>query len=310
MSRVLVTGGCGFIGSHLVDALLDEGHEVMIVDNLATGKLENIEHVLNEVDFHEEDMRDLDMLRKLMESVDYVYHEASLGSVPRSVADPLTTNNVNVTGTLNVLIAAREAGVKRVIFASSSSVYGDTPALPKIETMRPMPMSPYAVSKLSGETYMQAFYHSYGLETVSLRYFNVFGPRQDPNSQYAAVIPLFVSALLKGETPVIYGDGVQSRDFTHVQNVVHANLLAMKTEATHGEAVNIACGEATTINELLASLCKQYGTKTQPIYDKSRPGDVKHSLADFSAANKLLGYSPVVTFSEGIRLTLDWYIKK
>lgn len=310
MSRVFVTGGCGFIGSHLVDALLDEGHEVVIVDNLATGKLENIEHVLDKVDFHKEDIRDLGMLRKLIESVDYVYHEAALGSVPRSVADPSTTNDVNVTGTLNVLIAAREAGVKRVIFASSSSVYGDTPILPKIETMRPMPMSPYAVSKLSGETYMQAFYHSYGLETVSLRYFNVFGPRQDPNSQYAAVIPIFVRALLNGDSPVIYGDGTQSRDFTYVQNVVEANLLAMKARETHGEAVNVACGEARTINELLSSLCKRCGTGTQAIYAESRRGDVKHSLADFAAANKLLGYSPVVTFSEGIRLTLDWHRKK
>jgi len=307
MSKILVTGGCGFIGSHLVDALLDEGHEVVIVDSLATGKLENIEHLLDKVDFYKEDIRNLDMLRKLIESVDYVYHEAALGSVPRSVADPLTTNDVNVTGTLNVLIAAREAGVKRVIFASSSSVYGDTPTLPKIESMRPMPMSPYAVSKLAGETYMQAFYHSYGLETVSLRYFNVFGPRQDPNSQYAAVIPLFVSALLNGDSPVIYGDGTQSRDFTYVQNVVHANLLAMKTEETHGEAVNIACGEATTINELLSSLCKQCGEHIEAIYAESRPGDVKHSLADFTAAHELLGYSPSMTFSDGIRLTADWH---
>ena len=285
--------------------LLDDGHEAVIIDNLATGKLENIEHVLDRVEFHREDIRDLDILRKITKTVDYVYHEAALGSVPRSVADPLTTNDVNVTRTLNVLIAAREAGVKRVMFASSSSVYGDTPTLPKIETMRPMPMSPYAVSKLAGETYMQAFYHSYGLETVSLRYFNVFGPRQDPNSQYAAVIPRFVSALLSGDTPVIYGDGTQSRDFTYVRNVVHANLLAMKTKETHGEAVNIACGEATTINDLLSSLCKQCGTGIEAIYADARPGDVKHSLADFSAANGLLGYSPVVTFSEGIQLTLD-----
>lgn len=307
MPRVLVTGGCGFIGSHLVDALLEEGHEVVIVDNLSTGKLENIGHAIPRVEFHNEDILDIDTLKKLTRNVDYIYHEAALGSVPRSVVDPLTTDHVNVTGTLNVLIAAQEAGVKRVIFASSSSVYGDNPTLPKIETMRPMPMSPYAVTKLAGEGYMQAFCHSYGLETVSLRYFNVFGPRQDPRSQYAAVIPRFVTAMLNGDRPVIYGDGTQSRDFTYVQNVVNANLLAMKAAETHGESVNIACGIATSINQLFALLCEICGRDTPAIHTVARSGDVKHSLADIAAARKLLRYYPVMDFSDGIQYTVDWY---
>lgn len=305
-----MTGGCGFIGSHLVDALLEEGHKVIIVDNLSTGKLENIEHVMPKVELHNEDIRDLDAMRQVTKNVDYVYHEAALGSVPRSVADPLTTNDVNVTGTLNVLIAAKEAGVKRVMFASSSSVYGDTPTLPKIETMRPMPMSPYAVSKLAGEAYMQAFYHSYGLETVSLRYFNVFGPRQDPHSQYAAVIPRFVTALLNDDKPVIYGDGTQSRDFTYVQNVVQANLLAMKAEETHGEAVNISCGKAISINTLLSTLCELCGRDVQAVYADRRQGDVAYSLGDFKAATDLLGYVPTISFRDGIWLTLDWFTKR
>lgn len=309
MERVVVTGGCGFIGSHLVDALLDGGHHIVIIDNLSTGKLENIERVISKVEFHEEDIRDLDMLRRFMSNADYVYHQAALGSVPHSVADPLTTNDVNVVGTLNVLKAAQEAGARRVVFASSSSVYGDTPALPKIETMRPMPASPYAVSKLAGEAYMHAFYHSYGLETISLRYFNVFGPRQDPSSQYAAVIPRFVTALLNDDTPIIYGDGTQSRDFVYIRDVVQANLLAMKAEETHGEAVNISSGKATSIGALLSTLCDLCGKDAQAIRGEQRQGDVAHSLGDFAAANDLLGYVPATGFRDGIQLTLDWHAR-
>lgn len=310
MARVLVTGGCGFIGSHLVDVLLRDRHEVVILDNLSFGKKENIQDVLDEVQFHEADVRNLEALRVLMNGVDYVYHEAAIGSVPASIADPLTTNEVNITGTLNVLMTAREARVKRVIFASSSAVYGDAPTLPKTETMRPMPMSPYAVSKLAGETYMQAFYHSYGLETVSLRYFNVFGPRQDPNSQYAAVIPRFITDLLRDNRPVIYGDGSQSRDFIHVQNVVQASLLAMKLEHTRGEAVNISCGKATSIDTLLSTLCELCGKDAQPVYAERKQGDVLHSLGDYKAASDLLGYIPTVGLRDGIELTLDWFAKR
>ncbi len=310
MARILVTGGCGFIGSHIVDALLEAGHEVVILDNLSSGRMENIKHVLGEVQFHEEDVRNLETLRLLMDGVDYVCHEAAIGSVPASIADPLETNEINTTGTLNVLMAARDSRVKRVIFASSSAVYGDTPALPKTETMRPMPMSPYAVSKLAGETYMQAFYHSYGLETVSLRYFNVFGPRQNPHSQYAAVIPQFVATLLKGDKPVIYGDGAQSRDFVHIRDVVQANLLAIKAEETHGEVVNISSGEATNINTVLSIICDLCGKNVQAIYADRRQGDVVYSLGDFTAASKLLGYLPTTGFREGIQLTLDWYMKQ
>lgn len=307
MSRVLVTGGCGFIGSHLVDALLEEGHDVIVVDNLSTGKMDNIAHVISSVEFHNNDIRDLEALRGLTANIDYLYHQAALGSVPRSVVDPLVSNEVNVTGTLNVLVAARESGVKRVIFASSSSIYGDTPTLPKSEAMRPMPMSPYAVSKLAGEAYMQAFYQSYGMETVSLRYFNVFGPRQDPHSQYAAVIPQFASALLDNRSPVIYGDGMQSRDFTYVQNVVRANLLAMRVSETHGESVNVACGVSTTIDTLFALLCDVLEKDIEPVHVDTRLGDVKHSLADITAARILLGYQPLVDFTDGVRLTVEWH---
>ncbi len=310
MARILVTGGCGFIGSHLVDALLRDEHEVVILDNLSSGKMENIQHVSTEVQFYKEDVRDLDALRVLMNGVDYVCHEAAISSVPGSIADPLTANEVNVTGTLNVLMAAREAKVKRVIFASSSAVYGDAPTLPKIETMRPMPMSPYAASKLAGETCMQVFYHSYGLETVSLRYFNVFGPRQDPHSQYAAVIPRFITALLNDDKPTIYGDGTQSRDFVYVQNVVQANLLAMRAEQTRGEAVNISCGKATSINTLLSTLCELCGKDVQAAYAERRQGDVAYSLGDCKAATELLGYVPTISFWDGIRLTLDWFTKR
>jgi nucleoside-diphosphate-sugar epimerase len=310
VARILVTGGCGFIGSHLVEALVNDGHQVVVVDNLSTGKLENIEGVSKQVEFHQVDIRDLSALMRLTQDIDYVYHEAAIGSVPRSLDDPVTTDSVNVGGTLNVLVAAKESRVRRVVFASSSSVYGDTPALPKLETMLPMPMSPYAASKLAGEMYMQAFYNSYGLETISLRYFNVFGPRQDPRSEYAAVIPRFILALINGERPTVFGDGMQSRDFTYVQDIVQANLLAMKAPCTHSEAVNIACEQAITLNQLLEMLQEALARRVEPVYAESRPGDVRHSWADCSEARRVIGYSPVVSITEGLRLTCEWFLEK
>lgn len=303
----LVTGGAGFIGSHLVERLLKEGQKVRVIDNLSTGKEENIASFLSEIDFIEGDIRDLGLLKRVMEGVDYVLHQAAVPSVPRSVNDPLTTNAVNVEGTLNVLLAARDAGVKRVVYASSSSVYGDAPTLPKHEGMKPEPRSPYAVSKLAGELYCLVFHHVYGLETVVLRYFNVFGPRQDPESQYAAAVPKFIAALLRGEPPIIFGNGEQSRDFTFVENVVEANLLAAETPGVAGEVFNIACGENITINQLVAILCELIGIKITPLYAPPRPGDVRHSLADISKAQKLLGYQVKVGLREGLQRTVEWY---
>lgn len=303
----LVTGGAGFIGSHLVERLCKERQKVRVIDNLSTGKKGNIAPFMNEIEFIEGDIRDLELVRRVMKGVDYVLHQAAVPSVPRSIKDPLTTNTVNVQGTLNVLLAARDAGVKRVIYASSSSVYGNTSTLPKHEDMRPEPRSPYAVSKLAGECYCKVFYHVYGLETVVLRYFNVFGPRQDPESQYAAVIPKFIMALLRGEPPMIFGDGEQSRDFTYVENVVEANLLAAKAPDVAGEVLNIACGERISINQLVAILGEIIGTKIKPMYAPPRPGDVRHSLADISKAQRLLGYQVKVDLLEGLRRTVEWY---
>lgn len=304
----LVTGGAGFIGSHLVERLVRDGKGVRIIDDLTTGKRENIEPFLPEVEFVHGDVRDLELLRRAMDGVDYVLHQAAIPSVPRSIDDPATTNSVNVEGTLNVLIAARDAGVKRVVYASSSSVYGDSPTLPKRETMRPEPLSPYAVGKLAGELYCQVFHRVYGLETVALRYFNVFGPRQDPESQYAGVVPKFINLLLAGDPPTIFGDGEQSRDFTYVQDVVDANLLAVEAEGVSGEVFNIACGERLTINRLVEILSDLVGAKRRPTYASPRPGDVKHSVADVAKAKALLGYTPAVTVQEGLKRTLDWIL--
>ena len=307
----LVTGGAGFIGSHIVERLVQEGQHVRVIDNLSTGKWENIEPFLEEIEFIEGDIRDLELVRKAMDGVDYVLHQAAVPSVPRSVKDPVTTNSVNVEGTLNILIAARDAGVKRVVYASSSSVYGDTPVLPKHEDMKPQPRSPYAVSKLAGEFYCQVFYHVYGLETVVLRYFNVFGPRQDPESQYAAVVPKFIAALLRNEPPTIFGDGEQSRDFTYVENVVEANLLATQAKGPDvaGQVFNIACGTRITINKLAQMLAEIIGVdpELKPHYAPPRPGDVRHSLADISKAQKLLGYKIKVDFERGLQKTVEWY---
>lgn len=305
--RVLVTGGAGFIGSHLVEALLRQGAAVRALDNFVTGRRENLAGCLSRITLIEGDITDLDTVRRASAGVDYVLHQAALPSVPRSVADPLGSNAANVTGTLNVLIAAREAGVRRVVYAASSSAYGNLDAEYKREDMPPDPRSPYAVAKLAGEHYCRAFTLTYGLETVSLRYFNVFGPRQDPNSQYAAVIPLFITAMLQGQPPSIEGDGYQSRDFTYVDDVVRANLLACTAPGVAGEVINIACGGEHTILSVVETLNRLLGTAIAPVFVAPRPGDVRHSRADIGKAGRLLGYRPQVSFEEGLARTLQWY---
>jgi nucleoside-diphosphate-sugar epimerase len=308
MAQFLVTGGAGFIGSHIIDELLLRGETVRVLDNLATGKRENLEHCLERIDFIEGDIRDLETCRGACAEVDYVLHQAALGSVPRSMEDPLTSHDVNVTGTLKMLIAARDAGVKRFVYAASSSTYGDHTALPKVEDRIGNPLSPYAVTKYADELYARVFGRCYGLETVGLRYFNVFGPRQDPFSQYAAVIPLFVSALLRGEAPTINGDGEQTRDFTYVGNAVAANLLACAASAeVAGEVFNIACNERTSLNSLYRRLQEMLGSEIEPIYGPPRAGDVRDSLADIGKGRRLLGYQGEIKFNEGLRRSIDWY---
>ena len=303
----LVTGGAGFIGSHISERLARSGHRVRVLDDFSSGKEENLQSMGGEVELFRGDIRDMEILKRAVEGADVVFHEAALGSVPRSVADPLTTHEVNITGTLNVLVAARDAGVRRVVYASSSSVYGETPVLPKSEGMQPQPLSPYALSKLAGECYISVFHHVYGLEAVSLRYFNIFGPRQDPESQYAAVIPKFVTALLDGNRPTVYGDGFQSRDFTYVENVVEANLLAAEAPEIAGRAFNVACGGRYTLLELLGKLKEIIGTDTEPMHEAMRAGDVRDSQASIEAAQNALGYRVAVDFDEGLRRTVDWY---
>ena len=309
MATYLVTGGAGFIGSHIAERLVERGDSVVVLDNLSTGKVENLAGCRDRITFIEGDLRDLDIVKSACRGVDYVLHQGALASVPRSIADPIASNEVNLNGTLNVLAAAREARVRRVVYAASSSVYGDTPTLPKQEDMPADPLSPYAVSKYAGELYCQAFVRLYGIETVVLRYFNVFGPRQDPTSQYAAVIPLFISALQRGEAPRVFGDGEQSRDFTYVANVVEANLLACQAPDASGRVINIACGERITINDLIRALQQLLKVDTDPVYDQPRPGDVKHSVADITRARELLGYETVVAFEEGLRRTAEWFAK-
>jgi nucleoside-diphosphate-sugar epimerase len=302
--KVLVTGGGGFIGSHLVERLLAEGHDVRVIDNFATGRRTNIAPLLDDLELVEADVGNLEAAHDAVRGCEVVFHQAALPSVPRSVQDPIGSNHANVIGTLNVLIAARDAGVRRVVYASSSSVYGRNPALPKREDLLPQPLSPYAVSKLAGEGYCSSFSEIYGLETVSLRYFNVFGPRQDPTSQYSAAIPKFVTAFLEAREPTVFGDGEQSRDFTYIDNVVEANLLAAGSEGGVGEAVNIACGERITVNRLVADLQTLIGSGISPIYGEQRPGEVVHSLADIGRAGEVLGYRPIVGFKEGLDRTV------
>ena len=305
----LVTGGAGFIGSHICERLLGDGYGVRVLDNFFSGKDENLEAIGGEVKLVRGDIRDRQVLAEAMKGVRVVFHEAALGSVPRSVADPFTTHEVNLTGTLNVLLAARDAGVRRVVYASSSSVYGETPELPKRESLRTQPLSPYALTKLAGEHYIRIFNRVYGFEAVSLRYFNIFGPRQDPQSQYAAVIPRFATALLNGEQPVIYGDGLQSRDFTYVENVVEANLLAAEAEGVAGRAFNIACGGRFTLLDLLDRMKKIIGSDIEPIHEDARAGDVRDSQAGIEAAEQAFGYSVKVGFDEGLRRTVEWFQK-
>jgi len=307
LALYLVTGGAGFIGSNTAEQLVKRGEEVRILDNFSTGKKENIVKFKDSIELIEGDLRDLEIVKRAMVGVDFVLHQGALPSVQRSIEDPLTTNKVNILGTLNVLLAAREAKVKRVVHASSSSVYGDTPTLPKKEVMKTSPRSPYAVSELIGEEYCRIYYTIYGLETVSLRYFNVFGPRQDPSSQYAAVIPKFITLMLRGESPPIYGDGEQSRDFTFVDNVVKANLKACEAKEAPGGVFNIACGKSVTINELLQRLNGILETRIKPTYQSPRKGDVRHSLADISQARKTLHYSPEIGFAAGLEKTVQWF---
>jgi nucleoside-diphosphate-sugar epimerase len=309
MASYLVTGGAGFIGSHLVDALVARGECVCVFDNLSSGRRENLAGCWESIRFVEADLRDIDAVKAACQGIDYVLHHAAIASVTQSVEDPRASQEVNVAGTLNVLLAAREAGVKRVVYAASSAAYGATPAVALTEERPPQPLSPYAVSKLTGEYYAQVFSQLYGLETVSLRYFNVFGPRQDPTSQYAAVIPKFITALARGEEPVIFGDGEQTRDFVYVGNVVVANLLACTAPGAVGETINIASGWRISLNELLEVLRKVTGVPVAARYAAERPGDIKHSYADISKARKLLGYEPDHTLEEGLKTTAAWFNK-
>ncbi len=305
--RYLVTGGAGFIGSNLAAALVQRGDAVVVLDNFSTGKRENLDGIHDRVQLVEGSITDLAVVRRAMQGVDFVLHQAALASVQRSVDDPITSNEVNVKGTLNVLVAARDAGVKRLVYAASSSAYGDTEELPKHEDMPARPLSPYAVQKWVNEHYCKVFSSLYNLDTVCLRYFNVFGPRQDPASDYAAVIPIFVTRLLAGTPPTIYGDGEQSRDFTFIENVVDANLKACEGAPKQGAVVNIACGARYTLNTLFANICDLLGVAAQPRYAPARVGDVKHSMADITQARKLLGFEPRVDFATGLRRTVEWY---
>jgi UDP-glucose 4-epimerase len=307
MDKFLVTGGAGFIGSNICRKLVSQNYFVRVVDNLLTGKKANLATVLDKIEFIEADMGDEEIARSAMKDIDVVLHQGALPSVPRSVDDPATTHKHCVDATFTLLLAARDAGIKRFVYASSSSAYGDTPTLPKVETMPQMPLSPYAVGKLVGEHYCSVFYKVFGLETISLRYFNVFGPQQDPTSQYAAAIPAFVTAILKDRPPTVFGDGLQSRDFTYVENVVEANLLAAGAEHTTGQVLNIACSQAVTVNETIDIINELLGKSIKPIYTDPRPGDIKHSLADIALAQKTLGYEPAVTFKKGLQLSIDWY---
>jgi UDP-glucose 4-epimerase len=309
MAVYLITGIGGFIGSSLARELLRRGEQVRGVDNFSTGKRENLSDILGRIEFREADLLDLDAMKLACAGVDYVLHQAAIPSVPKSVLDPIGSNRANVDGTVNVLVAARDARVKRVIYAASSSAYGDTPTLPKHERMTPDPISPYAVAKLASEHYMISFYRCYGLETVALRYFNIFGPRQDPSSPYSGVLAKFISQMLNGQQPTMFGDGEQSRDFTYIDNAVEANLLACQapTEQAAGKVFNVATGRRVTLNETFKLLQTLTSYSGSPIHGAERGGDIKHSLADISSAEKHLGYKPKVNFEDGLKHTVDWY---
>lgn len=307
MAKYLVTGGCGFIGSNIVEHLVTSGEMVRVIDDLSTGSRSNIAEFGKDVELVEGSILDGNAVARAVAGVDYVLHQAALPSVQRSVEDPVTSNRVNVDGTVQLLHACVKAGVKRVVYAASSSAYGDQPALVKSEKLLPLPKSPYAVSKLAAEYYLQAFSDCYGLETAALRYFNVFGPRQDPNSEYSAVIPLFISRVLRGQRPVIYGDGTQTRDFTYVANNVKANILAATVPGVRSEVMNVACGKSYSLLDLLAAINSVLGTAVEPEFAPPRSGDVKHSLADIGRARQVMGYDVEVDFTEGLRRTIEWY---
>ncbi len=308
MAKILVTGGAGFIGSNIVDYLVNNtGNQVVVIDDLSTGKLENLKDSKDKIEFHQNTILDIDFLKKVMLGVDYVLHQAAVPSVAKSVRDPLKTHQINVDGTLNVLIAARDSKVKRVIYASSSSVYGDQAGVHKHEGMTPKPLSPYATQKLVGEYYCKNFHGLYGLETVCLRYFNVFGPRQDPTCEYSAVIPAFITKMLKGNSPIIYGDGTQSRDFTYVENVVRANMRSLEIPYATGESINIACGRSVNLNDLVLEINQALRTQIRAVRTEARKGDVLHSCADVSKAKRILGYEQSVSFVFGLQRTIDWY---
>jgi UDP-glucose 4-epimerase len=307
--KFLVTGGAGFIGSNIVEGLLKKGFQVRVIDNFSTGKKENLKEFINDIEIVDADIRYYRNVYKAMDGMDIVLHQAALPSVPRSISDPMASNESNITGTLNVLEAAKEMKVKKVVVASSSSVYGDNPVLPKREDMIINPLSPYAVTKLATEQYAMAYHRVYGLPTIALRYFNVFGPKQDPTSQYSAVIPKFIVAMLQDKQPIIYGDGLTSRDFTYIDNVVEANIMCGLNENVAGEYFNCATHGQVTLNQLVDEINKILGKNIKPIYQDFRPGDIKHSFADISKIEKLIGFKPIVMFNEGLKKTIEWYKK-
>jgi UDP-glucose 4-epimerase len=308
MGLSLIPGGAGFIGSNMARFLLEKGEKVRILDNFETGKRENLREITKDIELIEGDIRNLDIVKKAVDGVEVVYHLAALGSVPRSMKDPATTHDINVNGTFNVLMAARDAKVRRIVFASSSSVYGQNPVLPQHEELPLAPISPYGATKAIGEIYFRSFYETYGVQSVCLRYYNVFGPRQDPNSQYAAAIPLFVSSLLRNKSPMIFDDGEQSRGFTYIDNVMQANWLAANAKETHGEAANISTVNAVTVNTVVNTIRKLMGKENiKPVYLPPREGDIKYSLAEVSRAKKLIGYEPLVSFEQGIKKAIGWY---
>ena len=307
MSEFLVTGGAGFIGSHIVEHLVGRGAKVRAIDNLSTGKAATIDLFRGKVDFIEGDIRDAATCRKACRGVRVVFHEAAMPSVPKSVADPLTSHDCNINGTFNMLMAARDEKVARFVYAASSSAYGESPTLPKLESMPTDPLTPYAVNKLAGEHYCRAFAEVYGMSTVALRYFNVFGPRQDPTSQYAAAIPAFITHIMRDQPPTIYGDGEQTRDFTYIENVVRGNMLAAEAKGLRGQVINLACGERVSVNRIIAQINKLLGKQVRPNHVDPRAGDIKHSQADITRARELLGFEPVVNFDDGLKRSIEWF---